>query len=203
MVRLNNAAKHNATPVTASTSKGKAKDEEIGVGGSDGLGRQNTITQRSVGLPTATSTSPANTNMRGKAGTFAPPPSPSSRVSSPTAPVVARQRQVPGMAKIDPSTSARPCICSSMLTICIWLVRSFPRVSLYARHLDRWHLLSRRDPVRSWPSLSLMLTVIRLEADSGESDDSEDDIPLQPAAQPRPPRPGTSRQGRPRQQERT
>src|SRR6266852_4152892 len=109
MVRLNNAAKDNVTPATVSTSKGKAKDEEMGVGGSGGLGRHNTITQRSVGtvLPTSTSIPPANANMRAKAGTFASPHSPSARVSSPTAPTVARPRQVPGTTKIGPSTSPR------------------------------------------------------------------------------------------------
>ncbi len=198
MVRLNNTAKDNATPVTASTSKGKAKDEEIGIGGSDGLGRQNTITQRSVGtvLPTATSTPPANTNMRGKAGTFAPPPSPSSRVSSPTAPAVARQRQVPGMAKIGPSTSARAFVPP----------RSQFVFGLYARSVFRCmpvigsvaSLAAARPSTimaLSEPDVDSDTSESASEADSDESDDSEDDIPLQPAAQPRPPRPprpGTS-----------
>ena len=51
-------ARDNATPATPSTSKGTSKDEERGIGG---LGRQNTIMQRSVGtvLPTPRSTPPA------------------------------------------------------------------------------------------------------------------------------------------------
>ena len=74
--------------------RGKTK---MGVG-NGGLGRQNTIMQRSVGivLPTSSSNPPANANMRAKASTFASLPSPS--VSSPTAPAVARPCERPKLA---------------------------------------------------------------------------------------------------------
>jgi len=50
------AGKDNITSTTALISKGKAKGEEMGVG-NGGLGRQNTITQRSVGTVLLASTS--------------------------------------------------------------------------------------------------------------------------------------------------
>ena len=86
----------------------------MGIGGSDGLGRQNTIMQRFVGtvLPTSRSTPPANANMCAKAGAFASPPSPSARVSSPTAPCRSASMPGPGNDQTWPQHHCT-CICSS------------------------------------------------------------------------------------------
>ena len=65
--------------------------------------------------------------MCAKTGAFASPPSPSAQVSSPTVPAVARPRQTPG-------TTPAPVHVHLFLRSQSWLVHSFPRVSLYARH---------------------------------------------------------------------
>ena len=200
---MNNATKDNATPATVSTSKGKANDEEMGVGGSGGLGRQNTITQRSAGtvLPTSRSTPPANANMCAKTGAFASPPS---RVLSHTAPAVACPPQAAG----NDQTWAQhqcTCVCSSTAHN-LHLARTLvpPRRALRLSS-DQCLLLLRQDPVRSWHSLSLMLTVMRPSRRRIRMSRTTQRIFLCSRQLSRDHRdPGRAcRQGRPRQQERT
>jgi len=202
--RLNGAAKGNATSTSDSALN---ENTEMGIGG---LGRQGTITQRSVGvtaLPASRSApSPVNVNARGVSATRPSPgsntsvprstPSPLHGASSPTATATARLRQVPGANKLGPSVSARP----------FQPPRSQSALGSYARSpasrstpvvgsVTSLHSNTARPTTiaaLSRPDIDSDTSESSSEVDSDESDDSKDDAPLQRSAQPRPPRPGTS-----------
>ena len=155
-----------------------------------GVGRQDTIMQRSVHtvLPTSRSTPPANANIHAKAGTFPSPPSPSARVSSPTTAAVARPRQAPNLAPAPVHVHLFLHAHNLHLARTLVPTRPAPRSSfgsVFALAAARPSTIV----AFSKPNVDSDTSEPALEADSDESDDSEDDIPLQSAAQPGP---GTS-----------
>ena len=203
--RLNSAMK--AAP------KEKNEEKEMGVGG-DGLGRQDTITQRSVSatvLPVPRfSPVPSNASIQhARAGSgasaLASASSPLARPSSPTARPHQYPRHVPGASRFGPSASARAYPPRSQSALASYArspaSRSTPAVgsvsssSPFSRPLNSLGAPRPNTIVAlSKPDVDSDTSESTSEADSDDDSDdgSEDDAPLQQQAQPRPPRPGTS-----------